>query len=136
MIRSFSFLKSQISNFSISFILILHNFHDTTHLELKYMLTLTSFPSDLFQRHLNVILTTNGGMSTTLVRSKIKCFVTLINYFQIMTNVIVSFDLFVLGLQWRVLCWSCIIFPLAIYIGFFCCNISGLLVCQFEIKTN
>ena len=52
------------------------------------MLTLTSFPSDLFQRHFNVILTTNGGMSTTLVASKIKCFVTLINYFQIMANVI------------------------------------------------
>ena len=69
------FLKVQISNISINFIFILNHyycytfccyfpFYDTAHRGLKTMLTLASFPSDLFQRHLNVILKPDGGVSS------------------------------------------------------------------------
>ena len=72
-------------------------FYDTTHQGLKTMLMLTSFPNDLFQRHLDVILTLYRGVCRTLKVSRMELFVTLINGFQLLTNVTVSSILFAVG---------------------------------------
>ena len=61
------------------------------------MLTLTSFPSDLFQRHLLVMLAPDGDVSRTLAVFRIELFVTLFNGFQLLDNVRVSFVLFAMG---------------------------------------
>ena len=101
-------MQVQVSNISINFVLILcysycytsccyFLFYDTTHRGLKIMLILTSFPSYLFQRYLDVILKPDGVVSRILVASRMEFFVALLYSFQLLTNVTVSSVLFTVG---------------------------------------
>ena len=101
-------MQVQVSNISINFVLILcysycytsscyFLFHNTTHRGLKIMLILTSFPSDLFQRYLDVILIPDGDVSRILVASRMEFLVELLYSFQFLTYVTVSSVLFNVG---------------------------------------
>lgn len=105
-IRLFGLLEFQIINISINITLTVYHsycytfccyflFYEITHCTL--MLMLTSFLSEIFRRHLDVILTPGGGVSRMLSASRMELFVTLISGFLLLTNITVTSVLFVKG---------------------------------------
>ena len=74
--------------------------YDTTHWALKFMVMVTSFPSDTFQRHLDVLLMSGKGVCRTLAVSRMDFFVTLVNAFLILTEVIIIIIIIII-ITWR-----------------------------------